>query len=95
MLPLTDVRMADVIRMRRPHPCGGTDWEVVRVGADIGLRCLTCDHRVLMERAVLRRRAQAVVTRGPALDPAIERALYGEPPGDPAGGSSSDRPPTG
>ncbi|MGE3855694.1 MAG: DUF951 domain-containing protein [Dehalococcoidia bacterium] len=78
MLPLTDVRMQDVIRMQRPHPCGGTDWEVVRVGADIGLRCLTCDHRVLMERATLRKRAKAVVSRGPELDPAIERALYGD-----------------
>ena len=80
MLPMTDVRMADVIRMQRPHPCGGLDWEVVRVGADIGLRCLTCDHRVLMERATLRKRAKAYVSRGPALDPAIERALYGDAP---------------
>ena len=84
MLPMTDVRMADVIRMQRPHPCGGTDWEVVRVGADVGLRCLTCDHRVLMERAVLRRRAKAYVSRGPELDPAIERALYGDVPPPPA-----------
>ncbi len=80
MMPLTDVRMADVIRMLRPHPCGGTDWEVVRVGADIGLRCLTCDHRVLMERATLRKRARMYVSRGPELDPEIERALYGERP---------------
>jgi len=80
LLPLTDVRMGDVIRMRRAHPCGGTGWEVVRVGADIGLRCLTCSHRVLMERAVLRKRAKAVIVRGPALDPEIERALYGDAP---------------
>ena len=80
MLPMTDVRMADVIRMQRPHPCGGLDWEVVRVGADVGLRCVTCDHRVLMERATLRKRAKAYVSRGPALDPEIERALYGDAP---------------
>ena len=79
---MTDVRMADVVRMQRPHPCGSTDWEVVRVGADIGLRCLGCDHRVLMERATLRKRARAYVSRGPELDPAIERALYGDPPPD-------------
>ncbi len=80
MLPMTDVRMADVVRLQRRHPCGGFDWEVVRVGADIGLRCLTCDHRVLMERAVLRKRARMYVSRGPELDPAIERALYGDVP---------------
>lgn len=81
MMPLLDLRMADVIRLRRPHPCGGFEWEVVRVGADVGLRCRTCGRRVLMERAVLRRRAQEYVSRGPALDPAVERALYGESPG--------------
>ena len=79
-MTLLDVRMADVIRMRRSHPCGGFEWVVVRVGADIGLRCRTCARRVLMERATLRRRAQEYVSRGPALDPAIERALYGDAP---------------
>lgn len=79
-MPLLDLRMADVIRMRRPHPCGGFEWEVVRVGADVGLRCHTCGRRVLMARATLRRRAQEYAARGPALDPAIERALYGDAP---------------
>ena len=80
MMTMLDVRMADVIRMRRPHPCGSLEWEVVRIGADIGLRCQKCGHRVLMERATLRRRAKEYVSRGPALDPAIERALYGDAP---------------
>ena len=80
MLPMTDVRMADVIRMQRAHPCGSLDWEVVRVGADIGLRCLTCDHRVLMERAMLRKRAKAYVSCGQELEPEIERALNGDAP---------------
>lgn len=72
-----DIRMGDVLRLRRKHPCGGFEWDVVRTGADIGLRCRTCDRRVLLDRATLRRRAEAVIERGPALDPAIERALEG------------------
>ncbi|MEX2446792.1 MAG: DUF951 domain-containing protein [Dehalococcoidia bacterium] len=79
-MDLLDLRMADVLRMRRPHPCGGLEWEVVRIGADIGLTCRTCGRRVLMDRATLRRRAKEYVTRGPALDPAIEQALYGDSP---------------
>ncbi len=72
-----DIRMGDVLRLRRKHPCGGFEWVVVRTGADIGLRCRTCDRRVLLDRATLRRRAEAVIERGPPLDPAIERALEG------------------
>ena len=70
-----DLRMGDVLRMRKPHPCGGLDWEVVRAGADIGLRCRQCDRRVLMDRPTVARRAKSIVERGPAPDPAIERAL--------------------
>ena len=79
-----DLRVGDVLRLRRKHPCGGFDWEVVRVGADIGLRCRECGRRVLMDRPTLRRRAKELLERGPALDPAIEAALEGgasPPPG--------------
>jgi hypothetical protein len=50
-----------VVRLRKPHPCGGYDWQVTRLGADIGLRCLTCDRRVLLERAVLEKRLKEFV----------------------------------
>ncbi len=73
-----DLRMGDVLRLRRKHPCGGFEWDVVRVGADIGLRCRTCERRVLLDRPTLRKRLADVVERGPALDPEIERALFGD-----------------
>ena len=50
-----------VVRLRKQHPCGGTDWEVVRLGADIGLKCLTCARRLLMPRSTLDKRVKAVV----------------------------------
>lgn len=50
-----------VVRLRKQHPCGGTDWEVVRLGADIGLKCLTCERRLLMPRSTLDKRVKAVV----------------------------------
>lgn len=85
-LDLLDLRMGDVLRLRKQHPCGSHDWEIVRLGGDVGLRCRGCSHRILMDRPTLRRRALAFVERGAPLDPAIERALYGEP-------SASDRSP--
>ncbi|MGD2178288.1 MAG: DUF951 domain-containing protein [Anaerolineae bacterium] len=46
-----DVRVGDQVRLRKPHPCGGYEWEVTRIGADIGLRCITCGRRVMLPRA--------------------------------------------
>lgn len=75
-----DLRVGDVLRMRRKHPCGGFDWEVVRVGADIGMVCRQCGRRVLMTRDLVRRRARSVLERGAPVDPEIWRALEGEGP---------------
>ena len=69
MSEIVDFRMEDVVRLRKPHPCGGREWQVVRIGADIGLRCLVCKHRVLLERRTLEKRMKAFVSRGPEPDP--------------------------
>ena len=52
------------IRLRKPHPAAPAS-EVVRLGADIGLRCQTCQRRVLLPRRTLERRLKAFVSRGP------------------------------
>ena len=72
-----DLRVGDRVALRRRHPCGSTEWDVVRVGADIGLSCRGCQRRILMDRPTLRRRLKAMIDRGPALDPEIEAALFG------------------
>jgi hypothetical protein len=61
---IVEFRIDDVVRLRKPHPCGGFDWRVVRLGADIGLRCLSCQHRVLLARSELERRLKTFVSRG-------------------------------
>jgi hypothetical protein len=63
-----DVRLEDVVRLRKPHPCGGTDWTIVRLGADIGLRCTTCQHRVLLPRSQFERRLKLFVSRAASPD---------------------------
>jgi hypothetical protein len=62
MLP--DLRMADVLRLRKPHPCGNSDWVVVRLGADIGLKCTGCGRRILLTRREVARRLRTTVRRG-------------------------------
>ncbi len=60
--------MDDIVRLRKPHPCGSFEWRVVRIGADIGLRCLVCDRRVLLPRRTLEKRLKQFVSRGPGAD---------------------------
>ncbi len=58
--------LGDVVEMRKQHPCGGVQWEIVRVGADIGLVCLTCKRRVLLPRRQFARQAKKFIKRGGA-----------------------------
>jgi hypothetical protein len=80
--PMTDnpvlvLLLGDIVRLRRPHPCGGDAWQVDRLGADIGLRCQTCRRHVLVDRRRLERRFVSFVTRG---DAALNAALGGPLP---------------
>lgn len=50
--------VGDIAVMRKPHACGSSEWEIIRVGADIGIMCLGCRRRVLLERAYFNRRVK-------------------------------------
>lgn len=69
-----DVALGDVVRLRKDHPCGGADFEVVRLGADIGLRCLTCQHRILLPRSQFERRLKGFLSRSRPPEPEMEPA---------------------
>ncbi len=73
-----EFRMGDVVQLRKPHPCGGFEWEVFRLGADIGLRCQSCGRRVLLTRRILEKRLKAFVSRGEPPDPEKERLIFGQ-----------------
>lgn len=57
--------IGDLVQMRKTHPCGGDRWEIVRVGADIGLLCVTCGRRVLLPRRKFARGVRKFVCRSP------------------------------
>lgn len=54
MLP--ELNLGDRVKLRKAHPCGGFTWRIVRLGADIGLECETCAHKVLLTRRELAHR---------------------------------------
>lgn len=60
------IYVGDVVRMRKAHPCGGVEWEVTRVGADVGMLCLTCKRRVMLSRRDFTRQVKSFINR-PAL----------------------------
>ncbi len=74
-MPL-EFRMGDVLQLRKPHPCGSLEWEVTRLGADIGLRCRECGRRIMLERRTLEQRLRSFVSRGEPIDEEKMRAVF-------------------
>ncbi|HEX2754079.1 MAG TPA: DUF951 domain-containing protein [Candidatus Limnocylindrales bacterium] len=74
--PALTLYLGDLVRLRRVHPCGGDTWLVDRLGADIGLRCQTCQRHVLVERRLIERRLVEFVRRG---DPILSAAAAPRP----------------
>ncbi len=58
------IKLGDVVRLKKKHPCGSYEWQVVRLGADIGIKCLKCQRRVLLDRSVFEHRIITFVSRG-------------------------------
>jgi hypothetical protein len=58
-----EIRLGDIVRLRKKHPCGGDGWQVVRLGADIRVKCLKCQRQVLLERGTFERRMKALISR--------------------------------
>jgi hypothetical protein len=75
-----EIKLGDIVRLKKKHPCGSDQWQVVRLGADIGIRCLGCQRRVLLERPVFERRVKEFISRGaePEADKDREREIEAE-----------------
>ena len=71
------LQLGDVLRLRKDHPCGNFDFEVVRLGADIGLCCVLCNRRILLARSLLERRLERFVSR--EHEAPLDLSAFGEP----------------
>lgn len=57
------IELGDRVQMRKRHPCGGNEWEVVRTGLDIRIRCLQCGRKVMMPRVRFERGVKKFLSR--------------------------------
>ncbi|MCM2676440.1 DUF951 domain-containing protein [Alkalicoccobacillus plakortidis] len=51
----------DVVEMRKPHPCGANQWKIIRIGMDVRIKCLGCQHSVMLPRKEFTRKLKKVL----------------------------------
>lgn len=56
-----DYKLNDIVIMKKPHPCGSNKWQIVRVGADIKIKCLNCGRTIMLERVEFNKKIKKVV----------------------------------
>ena len=52
--------VGDIIKMKKKHPCGSFEWEFLRIGADFRLKCLVCEHQVMIERKLVEKSTKEI-----------------------------------
>lgn len=55
-----EINVGDVLTLKKPHPCGSKEWEVLRVGADFRLRCSGCGHQIMIARRLLEKNVKEI-----------------------------------
>lgn len=58
-----DLRLHDLVELKKPHPCGSTRWEILRVGMDIKLRCQGCGHELMLPRSKAEKSIRRVLAK--------------------------------
>ena len=54
------IELNDIIKLKKKHPCGSFEWEVMRLGSDIKIKCLGCDHQVMIARSAIEGRIKSI-----------------------------------
>ncbi len=59
-----DIQIGDIVTLKKQHPCGSKEWEVLRVGMDFRLKCMGCDHQVMIPRKQAEKNIRQIVSKG-------------------------------
>jgi len=60
---MMDLRLHDLVELKKPHPCGSARWEILRVGMDIKLRCLGCGHELMLPRSKVEKSIRKILEK--------------------------------
>ena len=55
-----EYKVGDIIRLKKKHPCGSFEWEILRVGADFRIKCLGCEHQVMVPRRLIEKKTKEI-----------------------------------
>ena len=55
--------VGDIIKMKKPHPCGSSEWEVLRTGADFRLKCMGCGHQIMVSRKLVEKNTRRITKK--------------------------------
>lgn len=55
-----DIQVGDIVKLKKQHPCGSHEWSVLRMGADFRLKCLGCEHQIMIPRKTLEKSVKEV-----------------------------------
>ena len=55
-----DIQVGDIVKLKKQHPCGSHEWEVLRVGADFRLKCTVCGHQIMIPRKQLEKSVREI-----------------------------------
>ncbi|MFP4697987.1 MAG: DUF951 domain-containing protein [Eubacteriales bacterium] len=55
-----DISVGDIVKLKKPHPCGSYEWEVLRTGIDFKLKCIGCKHLIMVPRKKIEKRIKEV-----------------------------------
>ena len=56
-----DYKLNDIVMMKKQHPCGTNEWEIIRLGADIKIRCVKCNRSIMMPRIEFNKKMKKVI----------------------------------
>lgn len=56
--------VGDKVVLRKKHPCGGFEWEIIKLGADIKIKCTTCGRTIFVPRVELNKKIKKIITGG-------------------------------
>ncbi|MBR3807453.1 MAG: DUF951 domain-containing protein [Lachnospiraceae bacterium] len=57
------IEVGNIVKLKKQHPCGSKEWEVLRAGADFRLKCMGCSHQVMMPRTTLEKNVKEIIEK--------------------------------